>query len=601
MTPSSPVTVTKDDNSFQAEETEQLIDESDDNWESYSSDDSDDDSAAEVAAEEPSVAIQRPPNRKNVGIIDTIARLQQSISAQGTSSTVEGGDKSADSVSIDDNVKDEAQSNVVAEQEVDPKKQDNEVAKEAPSTDKDNEDPVTYEAIVSETMKVNTETADDKAKKCVSNGRSSNGSFSFNLMGTAHSASQFGSRGCGGSSSNAHSMNNDVDMMDTDPPRKILTRIDNIGYTRSSADGSVSFCCLIDDCGFESVDLTNLLYHIDDHAGIQWFGYCYSCNAQIETEQVQLMMEFRHMTMAHYQKKDEDDFNADKAANEEKPFIKCKLLPGDKLSKLKEEEIAAQAGQLQGRTSATPSTSATRSRFIKITSVRGLTDNMKSLSATDSQPKIDARPSKEPAIPIAKETGFTIANVVSLGSTSREYSDTELVSLKEWVNKPTNKLQKNCKKMLRDICLYALYKCMDISCAFSTDNPDHMLIHLRNHENNMSNDAPSWLECAYCDILADSCQTLVKHIQEEHQSSIFQCPYCFYRTCAAFNVVVHLKLYHSNEKKSVLVCNGKPRLYQTEKTFIEKSRKENIRPLRCTEGKCWKRKISIFVANPEQL
>ncbi|XP_037050206.1 uncharacterized protein LOC119084365 isoform X1 [Bradysia coprophila] len=577
----------KDDNCIPPEETEEAIDESDDNWESYSSEDSDGDSAEVAEAEEPSVAIQRQPNRKNTGIIDTIARLQQSISSQGTGANVEATEKTAEAASSDENVKDEAKRGV------DTKKAENKDTIEPASvdgaelSDKDKVESLTHDTAASEPMEVDTENADgcDKVKKCVSNGRSSNGNFAFNLMGTVHSVPQFGSHSYGGSSSNAAASNNDVDMVDVNKPAKILTRIDNIGYTRSP-DGGVSFCCLIDNCGFESVDLTNLLYHIDDHVGVQWYGYCFTCNDQIETEQVQLMMEFRHMTTAHYQKKDENESGADKATAGGKPtFIKCKMLPGDKLSKLKEEEeIAAKAAQLI--TAPSTSTSATRSRFIKITNVRALTDNMKSLSAIDAKPEAketSVTMPKETGIPTAKETGFTISKVVSLGSTSREYSDNELVSLKGWGNNPTNKLQKNCKKMLRDICLYALFKCMDINCIFTTDNADHMLTHLRNHEKNMSNEAPSWLECAYCDIVADSCTLLVKHIQDEHQSSIFQCPYCFYRSCAAFNVVVHLKLYHPKEKKSVLVCNGKPRMYATEKALIEKSRKENIRPLRCTE------------------
>lgn len=581
---------TKDDISIPTEEDTEVVDESDENWESYSSDDSDNDSteAEAVAEQPPSVAIKRQPNQKNVGIIDTITRLQQSISLQGSGATVDGAEKLGDTVSsVDDNVKDKASSAVPNEQQVDSLKPEN---KDTVEIDEDKKE--TLACGTSEPMDVDSENVDgcDKVKECVSNGRSSNGNFSFNLMGTVHSVPQFGGSHSYASSSNADSTDTDVRMVDVNKPSKILTRIDNIGYIRSS-DGSVSFCCLIDECGFETLDLTNLLYHIQDHDSIQWFGYCYSCNDQIETDQVQLMLEFRHMTLAHYQKKEEDEITVDKATTGEKmPLLKCKSLPGDKLSKLKEEEqISAEAA----KSNVAPSTSASAvrtSRFIKYTNVRGLTENMKSLSANESHPKPSIAIVKETGIATAKETitkpvGLTISKVVSLGTTSRKYSDTEMVSLKGWCNKNTNKLQKNCKKMLRDICLYALYKCMDINCVFTTDNADHMLTHLRNHENNLSNEAPSWLECAYCDIMADSCTLLVKHIQDEHQSSIFQCPYCFYRSCVAHNVVVHLKLYHAAEKKSVLVCNGKPRMYSTEKALIEKSREENIRKLICTEGK----------------
>lgn len=528
------------------------------------------------------VVVQRQPNRKNVGITDTIARLQQSISSQGNSSNVEGVEKLPDTTSREDSFKDEINSETISvvSDPVDPNTSITQSATAEKSTDSENPTeeekkvPVTYETIVSEAMQLEPKVGDgtENVKKCVSNGRSPNSNHSFSFRGT--SVSQLGSRNgnFGGSSSNADSTNLDVDMVDVNKPAKTLIRIDNIGYTRS-ADSNVSFCCLIDECGFESPDLSNLLYHIEEHP-VEWFGYCFSCNAQIENDPVQLMMEFKHMTTAHYNKKEDSDSNDTSNVPGKTTLIKCKLLPGDKLSKLKEEEITAKAEQLN--LNPKPSTSSSikcETKFLKIANVKSLT----SIDAKSrSMPILTPIDVKSRSVPM-------ITNVVSLGTASREYKDSEIVSLKEWLSNPTTKLQKYCKKMLRDICLYALYKCMDVHCSFTTDNAENMLIHLRNHDN--ENGHPSWLECAYCDIVADSCTLLVKHIQEEHQSSIFQCPYCFYRTCAAFNVVVHLKQYHPSEKKSVLVCNGKPRLYATEKALIEKSRGENIRALRCTEGK----------------
>lgn len=441
---------------------------------------------------------------------------------------------------------------------------------------------LTYETIVSEAMEIDGEEADavnkaktGLAKTCVSNGRPPNGNHSFNLKVIGTTTSQLGSRNNpAGTSSNADLSNNDVDMEDINKPAKILTRIDNIGYTRSTStiDSSVTFCCLINQCGFESKDLSDLLTHIDDHYSVEWFGFCYTCNTTIHNNRVQLMMEFKHMTQTHYNKKEDNEFTGKADNTGRSSFIKCKLLPGDKLSKLKEAEIAAKAEQLSiNPKPSTSSSTKAEPMFLKIANVTSLTT-----TATKSN-----SPSPSPAIVIAK--------VVSLNSCSREYDDSEMVSLKAWKKERPTKSQKNCKKMLRDICLYALYKCMETNCAFTTDNAESMLTHLLNHENSPQADnatnVPSYLECSYCDVVKDTCTRLVKHIQEEHQSSIFQCPYCFYRSCVAYNVVVHLNQFHKSEKKSVLVCNGKPRLYATEKALIEKSRGENIRPLRCTEGK----------------
>lgn len=528
--------------------------------------------------------IQRQPtNRKNVGIIDTIQRLQQSISSQVASTHSEIVDKSSDATSRVDktNVKDEGASETISgvSEQLDISITQSEEEKTATlkniqngkSTAVENNATLTYETIVIEAIQADGEDADDKTKTCVSNGRAPNSNYAFDLRLINQPTSQLGSRNnSGGSSSNADLSNNDVEMEDVNRPAKILTRIDNIGYTRStsSMDSSVTFCCLINQCGFESTDLSDLLTHIEDHP-VEWFGFCYTCNNQIHNNAVQLMMEFKHMTQTHYNKKEETEIT-DKADNAGRPaLIKCKLLPGDKLSKLKEAEIAAKAQQLSIDPKPSTSSSAKgESTFLKIANVKSLTTTaIKSNS-----------PSPTPSIVIAK--------VVSLNSSSREYDDSEVVSLKAWKKDRPAKSQKYCKKMLRDICLYALYKCMDVNCAFTTENADSMLTHLQNHENSPQADSlPSYLECAYCDEVQDTCTRLVKHIQDEHQSSIFQCPYCFYRSCVAYNVVVHLNQFHQSEKKSVLVCNGKTRLYATEKALIEKSRVENIRPLRCTEGK----------------
>lgn len=547
-----------------------MVDESDDNWESCSSDASEDE--VEVVANE-SEAMQRQTNRKNVGIIDTIARLQQSISSQGSSNNVDGVEKlperveKVESKQLETNKqKSDLVITSVVSNHQDPDTLTTQSEKEISSAVKSIA--LTYETIVSEAMQSdNEDKGSPNVKGCVSNGRSPNINYSFNLKGISQSLAHLGSRNSpGGSSSNADSTSNDVDMVDVNTAGKILTRIDNIGFTRStSVDSTVTFCCLIDECGFESTDLSHLLSHIDDHP-VQWSGYCYTCNGQVKDGPMQLMMEFMHMTSTHYNKK-EDDEMGDKASAGKSSFIKCKLLPGDKLSKSNEEEIAAKARQLS-TTGSKPSASQinlTGKPTFKIASVKSLTPNIQSLTTSD------------------KPASLVIANVVSLGSAIQEFDNGDPVSLVTWGRKPTNKLQKYCKRMLRDICLYALYKCMDVNCSFTTDNSENMLTHLRNHEN-ISNES-SMLECSYCDIVADSCALLIKHIQDEHQSSIFQCHYCFYRSCAAFNVIVHLKQFHPSEKKSVLVCHGKPKLYATEKALIEKYRRENIRALRCTEGK----------------
>ncbi|KAJ6635090.1 hypothetical protein Bhyg_13673, partial [Pseudolycoriella hygida] len=149
-----------------------------------------------------------------------------------------------------------------------------------------------------------------------------------------------------------------------------------------------------------------------------------------------------------------------------------------------------------------------------------------------------------------------------------------IVSLKPWT-RHTMKTQMHCKKMLSKRCLYALYKCMDTNCSFSTMYAKKMLAHLEGHERRPSHGTPSWLECAYCDTISDSSSTLLEHIRNEHGSSLYQCKYCFYRSSFAYYVVVHLDQFHEFSIKKVLVCNGKEKRLENEKESIQENRAKN--------------------------
>ncbi|XP_037034041.1 uncharacterized protein LOC119072837 isoform X2 [Bradysia coprophila] len=168
---------------------------------------------------------------------------------------------------------------------------------------------------------------------------------------------------------------------------------------------------------------------------------------------------------------------------------------------------------------------------------------------------------------------------------SDDESDFQFICLKPW-NNTAPETQKKCRKMLSKGCLYALYKCMDRNCAFYTSCDQGMLSHLEYHEKCAANTAIaelSWLECAYCDVVSDTCSSLVQHIREEHRSSAYQCPYCFYRSCTACNVLYHLKTFHESRASSVLVCRAAKKFHPAERTVVQKSRSNYVFPLRCSE------------------
>lgn len=302
--------------------------------------------------------------------------------------------------------------------------------------------------------------------------------------------------------------------------KKAKIQVFNIEYT-CSADpiDSISFCCLINQCGFNSTDLNEFLFHIDYHPQ-KWCGWCYSCEEQIHDYQQNLVIELQHMTEAHYSKKE---------------------LAGHKPSYT--EDITP------------PPCSKFETYF------RGIPNE--TLSTTND-------------------------SIEDLKLSTIEYNDPQEATLTLWGNR-TGKSQQHYEKMLLDTSLYALYKCMGENCSYTTANAENMVTHLGNHEMSYASHDDllnNWLECAYCDEPFIKTLLLVKHVQNEHKSSIFQCPYCFYRSCAEYNVIVHLNQFHQSEKERVLVCNGNTKSYATEKALIEKCRSKNVRPLRCNERKC---------------
>lgn len=400
-----------------------------------------------------------------------------------------------------------------------------------------------------------------------------------------------------------------------DPSTKTINRIDNIGY--SIWNNVTGFCCLIPGCGFEHVLLPNLLTHIEDHE-ISWTGYCYMCDKQVFDEELPLMLELKHMNDVHLNAGQDD---VEPTVHSKKPLIKFRRLSGDKLSTVTEQTAIMQIESnsqpmfpkesrdfeiISVNSLAPPSIKSSEGGFLKISNVTG------GCSILPPNIQIDNTTSSGDKIP-PTSCGMMISNVVSLNKanmlmqpnlsllkksnnvkqmTDAVQFDNKTHNLKPWTTKtPTLKSTDICKLMLREICLFSPYKCMAVECNFSTGNAEAMLHHLRNHENQIEHqsntvlDTSSWLECPYCEEIADSCTWLVKHIQDEHTNSIFQCPYCFYRTCAAHNVIMHLKQFHPKECMNVFVCKGRPKLLQTELTHIWKCRDVNVRPLKCGDSK----------------
>lgn len=190
------------------------------------------------------------------------------------------------------------------------------------------------------------------------------------------------------------------------------------------------------------------------------------------------------------------------------------------------------------------------------------------------------------------------ANVAATNARSRLPSTAlpDRYALKPWLKPNGPKTLTAYARQLQPISLYALFKCMSPECSFSNDRDINMLAHLRQHNhqhaavadeqrNGQSAGEKPWLECAYCTLLADTPESLVRHTNNVHKSSIFQCPFCFYRSCSAYNVIMHQAAIHAQHVTSVLVCLGKTKALSSELPLIHASRAQYVQPLRCDSGK----------------
>lgn len=137
---------------------------------------------------------------------------------------------------------------------------------------------------------------------------------------------------------------------------------------------------------------------------------------------------------------------------------------------------------------------------------------------------------------------------------TKEYQQ-ELVSVKPWLE--ISKMLK--REKLHSLHLYALFKCMHEDCVYSTSYSTQMNDHLEFHDN-MSKLSPfifsdtsqvDWLLCCYCQFGASKPSSLIEHIKVEHESSPFQCPFCYYRTIEVSYVFQHLEKYHPQESKEI--------------------------------------------------
>lgn len=412
---------------------------------------------------------------------------------------------------------------------------------------------------------------------------------------------------------------------------KDIKRVDNIAVQMFL--GTQKFQCNIGNCDFISIDNpSSLSNHLRKQHTEPWTGYCHSCDKQIHNGNFSLMKELNHLTTFHVpmstpmkqttkvSKPETEPQKPEPVTPEQlKPPAKESYLPSE-INLIPPERMIFQelvsCGQCSYKTKVranlirhfqggcigpvnvvTPEPPKVEQPVIKVADpprikVRRFSGDKLSASSTQNvliQPQLHEQSSS-----------LFDLNIPTDPNNAADYNDNPL---KPWTKCINTKSKQAELKLKRDCSLVALFKCMAIDCIFTTSDKDSMLRHLNNHEDllmtegSFNQDDSTWLECCYCEEIIDTCTLLVKHINEVHSKSIFQCPYCFYRSVDQNNVSSHLNQYHANEEeKYIFVCGSETSCLSDEINQILYSMTTNVREIPCTVPGKLIRQISILSA-----
>ncbi|KAL7034660.1 hypothetical protein ACKWTF_008046 [Chironomus riparius] len=175
------------------------------------------------------------------------------------------------------------------------------------------------------------------------------------------------------------------------------------------------------------------------------------------------------------------------------------------------------------------------------------------------------------------------------------------------------------RNMTKKYPLIALFKCMGKKCSYATDDPLKMLNHFSIHDYDMKKQSDEiinkykterktvfdsheknklklkeseeliaiydhFLCCSYCHIREKDSKTLVHHINDIHRKDIYQCGFCFFRSCSKETSLEHWEKSHKNKVILIYECLGIEKLQLARKKVMERlleKRKINVVPLMC--------------------
>lgn len=340
-------------------------------------------------------------------------------------------------------------------------------------------------------------------------------------------------------------------------------RVFNMSY--SNYLGQLKLKCSVGHCDFVIINNpTNFSNHLKNaHPNEKWNGVCETCDKQILNGAYPLAKEYKHLEDVHLSSKKSESNAVAERQLETKAALAVNVEPDE------DPMITVIEPQLETKPAIDASTEADAPvikppTMIKLRRLSGDMLSGNALIESDS-PNTDLCPR------------MIISNVVSLSEID-EIKDEDASNatsyknaLKPWTKCQSTKSAISAVKLLSEVSLVALYKCMGADCIFTTNKKDAMDTHLSNHEEFhtkqtthsgifVNTDQSSWLECSYCDQVLGSCRMLIDHIDKVHGTSVFQCAYCFYRSTNMEFMKIHKAKYHANVtatlSQSIYACGN---------------------------------------------
>ncbi|CAD7086759.1 unnamed protein product [Hermetia illucens] len=389
-----------------------------------------------------------------------------------------------------------------------------------------------------------------------------------------------------------------------------MQRINKLGFSRKN-EKTLKYHCLVEGCSFLYADIPEGLENhvVFEHPSLIWNGFCHICAKQITNEKdMKLVTELNHMQDVHINKSSvisipsstessSDSVKEVKSRSLLKPITLNKPLspPPLKIASAVSLNKASDIWKPLGVSSTQETKDKTNLPIVIKQVFSGGSPGI--LIQSGSNPTSPAMSTLKIAkvMSIADPAAVGDSPTSALTSTPKASIDSsgELQNhlpgkcrLKPWCKTSCTKSEHSIETLLQEKTLCVLFKCMGNDCDFISNTSHKFLNHSSYHFRQRKPDQ-SWRECCYCSEIAPNAGRLVAHVLKEHENEIYQCAYCFYRSCEEYNVITHQKVYHAGKDKNVIVLFGLKPQKRKEIENVAKSISEFVEPIRCRD--CSKR------------